>query len=161
MSACNVGEIRNDSQNTVSGDWNSRSRSSRSPTTTRSSSPNRGETIFDKYLDIIHSKSNLSVNDKSEPTERPFDFFDDEEFAFGINLLNNNVACVGDNITKLIQMGKVSNIIFITSIYTSSGHNTTYLVLGGRLVAMRLLALPALERLLSASYSRRFFLSHR
>ncbi|XP_026741955.1 uncharacterized protein LOC113504066 isoform X2 [Trichoplusia ni] len=99
MSACNVREPRN----TVSGDW-----SGRSPPTTRSSSPpSRGEAIFNKYIDLIHSKSNLSTNDKqAEPPERPFDFYDDEEFAFGINLLNNNVACVGDNITKLIQMAQ-------------------------------------------------------
>lgn len=75
---------------------------------TRSSSLSTrvGEEIYDKYIDIIHSNSNINTDDKqSEPLDRPFDFFDDEEFAFGINLLNNNVACVGDNITKLIQMG--------------------------------------------------------
>lgn len=74
----------------------------------RSSSPpsGTGEAIFHKYIDIIHSKPNLPAEAKqSEPLDRPFDFFDDEEFAFGINLLNNNVACVGENITKLIQMG--------------------------------------------------------
>lgn len=68
-----------------------------------------GEAIFNKYIDIIHSKSNISMDAKqTEPLERPFDFYDDEEFAFGINLLNHNVACVGENITKLIQMGKYS-----------------------------------------------------
>ncbi|XP_063898079.1 uncharacterized protein LOC110373783 isoform X2 [Helicoverpa armigera] len=101
MSACNVGEPRN----TVSGDWTSRS--TKSPATTRSSSPSRGEAIFNKYIDIINSKSATSVGgNKAEPSDRPFDFFDDEEFAFGINLLNNNVACVGDNMTKLIQMAQ-------------------------------------------------------
>ncbi|KAH9639519.1 hypothetical protein HF086_006492 [Spodoptera exigua] len=101
MSTCNVREP----QHTISGDWSSRS--TKSPATTRSSSPSRGESIFHKYMDLIHSKSNLSVDaNKAEPNERPFDFFDDEEFAFGINLLNNNVACVGDNITKLIQMAQ-------------------------------------------------------
>ncbi|XP_022817109.1 metaxin-2 isoform X2 [Spodoptera litura] len=101
MSTCNVREPRH----TVSGDWSSRS--TKSMTTTRSSSPSRGEAIFHKYMDLIHSKSNLSVEaNKAEPNDRPFDFFDDEEFAFGINLLNNNVACVGDNITKLIQMAQ-------------------------------------------------------
>lgn len=98
MCACN--DVR-EPQNTVSGDWTS------SPPMTRSSSPpSRGEAIFNKYIDLIHSESNLSTDAKgAEPPEHPFDFFDDEEFAFGINLLNNNVACVGDNITKLIQMG--------------------------------------------------------
>lgn len=101
MSTCNVREP----QHTVSGDWTSRS--TKSLATTRSSSPSRGEAIFHKYMELIHSKSNLSVEaNKAEPNDRPFDFFDDEEFAFGINLLNNNVACVGDNITKLIQMGR-------------------------------------------------------
>ncbi|XP_073965007.1 uncharacterized protein isoform X2 [Choristoneura fumiferana] len=66
-----------------------------------------GEAIFNKYIDIIHSKSNISMDAKqAEPLERPFDFYDDEEFAFGINLLNHNVACVGENITKLIQMAQ-------------------------------------------------------
>ncbi|XP_059062433.1 uncharacterized protein LOC131855207 [Achroia grisella] len=82
----------------------------KSPTVTpRSLSPSSkiGEAIFHKYIDIINSKSNISLDaKKTEPCERPFDFFDDEEFAFGINLLNNNVACVGDNITKLIQMAQ-------------------------------------------------------
>lgn len=76
--------------------------------TPRSSSPpsRAGETIVNSYIDIINSKSNISTNAKqTDQVERPFDFFDDEEFAFGINLLNNNVACVGKNITKLIQMG--------------------------------------------------------
>ncbi|XP_050558326.1 uncharacterized protein LOC118279859 isoform X1 [Spodoptera frugiperda] len=101
MSTCNVREP----QHTVSGDWTSRS--TKSLATTRSSSPSRGEAIFHKYMELIHSKSNLSVEaNKAEPNDRPFDFFDDEEFAFGINLLNNNVACVGDNITKLIQMAQ-------------------------------------------------------
>lgn len=76
--------------------------------TSRSSSPSSraGDAIYNKYMDIINSKSNIfSPDDKSDPVDKPFDFFDDEEFAFGINLLNNNVACVGENITKLIQMG--------------------------------------------------------
>ncbi|XP_053621164.1 uncharacterized protein LOC128681367 isoform X2 [Plodia interpunctella] len=77
----------------------------------RSSSPHSnsriGEAIFNDYIDLVNSKSNISTDAKqSEPLDRPFDFFDDEEFAFGINLLNNNVACVGDNITKLIQMAQ-------------------------------------------------------
>lgn len=66
-----------------------------------------GEVIFNDYIDIVNSKSTLSAH-INQP-ERPYDFFDDEEFAFGINLLNKNVACVGDNITKLIQMGKQNN----------------------------------------------------
>ncbi|XP_045525804.1 uncharacterized protein LOC123715052 isoform X4 [Pieris brassicae] len=76
--------------------------------TPRSSSPPSkvGEAIFNKYNELIHSKSNIATDAKqSEPLDRPFDF-DDEEFAFGINLLNKNVACVGDNITKLIQMAQ-------------------------------------------------------
>lgn len=89
----------------LSTDW-----TFKSPVATpRSSSPQSkvGEAIFNDYIDLVHSKSNISTEAKqTEPPERPFDFYDDEEFAFGINLLNNNVACVGDNITKLIQMGK-------------------------------------------------------
>lgn len=94
---------------TLSSEWNFKSPIA----TPRSASPlsKAGEAIFNNYMDLIHSKSNLSTEAKQvEPLERPFDFFDDEEFAFGINLLNNNVACVGDNITKLIQMGKYSLI---------------------------------------------------
>lgn len=91
-------------KNSLSTDW-----TFKSPVATPRSSPppsRAGETIFNKYIDLVHSKSNISTEAKqTEPPERPFDFFDDEEFAFGINLLNNNVACVGDNITKLIQMG--------------------------------------------------------
>ncbi|XP_075988239.1 uncharacterized protein LOC142984486 isoform X2 [Anticarsia gemmatalis] len=90
-------------------DWSPKSpRTPSTPRTPRSSSPaSKGEAIFHKYIDLITSKSNLNAKDKeAEPPERPFDFFDDEEFAFGINLLNNNVACVGDNITKLIQMAQ-------------------------------------------------------
>lgn len=77
--------------------------------TPRSLSPvsRGGEDIYYKYLDIIHSKTSTTVEEKQpEHQDRPFDFFDDEEFAFGINLLNNNVACVGENMTKLIQMGE-------------------------------------------------------
>ncbi|CAH2208340.1 jg26659, partial [Pararge aegeria aegeria] len=76
----------------------------------RSSSPppssRAGEAIFNKYNDLINSRTNMTTDAKQviEPLEKPFDFFDDEEFAFGINLLKNNVACVGENITKLIQM---------------------------------------------------------
>lgn len=84
--------------------------------TPRSSSPpsRAGETIFNNYIDIIHSKSNLSTEAKqTESLDRPFDFFDDEEFAFGINLLNKNVACLGDNITKLIQMGQYLTSIIV------------------------------------------------
>lgn len=80
--------------------------------TPRSSSPPSkvGEAIFNKYNELIHSKSNIATDAKqAEPLERPFDF-DDEEFAFGINLLNKNVACVGDNITKLIQMGEFKRL---------------------------------------------------
>lgn len=88
-----------------SSEWNLKS----PLTTPRSSSPpsRAGETIFQNYIELIKSKSNISTEAKqTEQLDRPFDFYDDEEFAFGINLLNNNVACVGDNITKLIQMGK-------------------------------------------------------
>ncbi|VVC86975.1 unnamed protein product [Leptidea sinapis] len=88
----------------LSNDW-----SFDSPIATpRSSSPTSraGDSIFRKYNELIHSKSNLANDAKqTEPLERPFDF-DDEEFAFGIDLLNKNVACVGDNITKLIQMAQ-------------------------------------------------------
>lgn len=90
-------------KSSISSEWNFKSSiTSRSP-----SPPSRvGEAIFNNYLELINSKSNISTEAKqTEPQDRPFDFFDDEEFAFGINLLNNNVACVGDNITKLIQMG--------------------------------------------------------
>lgn len=83
----------------------------KSPTkTSRSSSPQSrvGEAILNNYIELINSKSNLSADPRqTEALDKPFDFCDDEEFAFGINLLNNNVACVGDNITKLIQMGKI------------------------------------------------------
>ncbi|CAG4963906.1 unnamed protein product [Colias eurytheme] len=85
--------------------------------TPRSSSPASrvGEAIFNKYNELIHSKSNITNDAKqAEPIERPFDF-DDEEFAFGINLLNKNVACVGDNITKLIQMEMSLKDTIITS----------------------------------------------
>lgn len=81
-------------------------------TNSRSSSPPSrvGEAIFNNYIELIKSKSTLSSEAKqTEPLDKPFDFFDDEDYAFGINLLNNNVACVGDNITKLIQMG---NLLF-------------------------------------------------
>ncbi|XP_030022376.1 uncharacterized protein LOC115441655 isoform X2 [Manduca sexta] len=89
----------------LSSEWNFKS----PVATPRSSSPpsRGGESIFNKYLDLVSSKSNISTEAKqTEPMDRPFDFFDDEEFAFGINLLNNNVACVGHNITKLIQMAQ-------------------------------------------------------
>lgn len=84
--------------------------------TPRSLSPistGKEESIYHKYIDLINSKSNISINEKdAEPPERPFDFSDDEEYAFGLNLLNNNVACVGENISRLVQMGKVlSNIL--------------------------------------------------
>ncbi|XP_045457536.1 uncharacterized protein LOC123667741 [Melitaea cinxia] len=82
----------------------------KSPTkTSRSSSPQSrvGEAILNNYIELINSKSNLSADPRqTEALDKPFDFCDDEEFAFGINLLNNNVACVGDNITKLIQMAQ-------------------------------------------------------
>ncbi|XP_050678571.1 uncharacterized protein LOC126974898 isoform X2 [Leptidea sinapis] len=91
-------------KSSLSNDW-----SFDSPIATpRSSSPTSraGDSIFRKYNELIHSKSNLANDAKqTEPLERPFDF-DDEEFAFGIDLLNKNVACVGDNITKLIQMAQ-------------------------------------------------------
>ena len=77
----------------------------------RSSSPppRLGEAIFNNYIELIKSKSTVSSEAKrTEPLDKPFDFFDDEEYAFGINLLNNNVACVGDNVTKQIQMGNIS-----------------------------------------------------
>ncbi|CAG9573648.1 unnamed protein product [Danaus chrysippus] len=88
-----------------SSEWNLKSPLA----TPRSSSPpsRAGETIFQNYIELIKSKSNISTEAKqTEQLDRPFDFYDDEEFAFGINLLNNNVACVGDNITKLIQMAQ-------------------------------------------------------
>ncbi|XP_045782482.1 uncharacterized protein LOC123879030 isoform X1 [Maniola jurtina] len=77
----------------------------------RSSSPppssRAGEAIFHKYNELINSRTNMTdAKQLIEPLEKPFDFFDDEEFAFGINLLRNNVACVGENITKRIQMSQ-------------------------------------------------------
>lgn len=114
---------KRNSKMSVGNDWDSNIkkestlRSSISPSwtpksshTPRSTSPPSctGEDLYSKYIDIINSKSNVNANERdTEPPEHPFDFFDDEEFAFGISLLNNNVACVGDNITKLVQMGKV------------------------------------------------------
>ncbi|XP_013136767.1 PREDICTED: uncharacterized protein LOC106101931 isoform X2 [Papilio polytes] len=79
----------------------------RSPPTVRSSSSNLkvDQVIIERYTEFIQSKSTLLTNVTNEPTERSFDYFD-EEFAFGINLLNNNVSCVGNNMTKLIQMAQ-------------------------------------------------------
>lgn len=78
---------------------------------TANSDTRGGEGTFNlnNYIDVIRSKSNISTEGKiTDNSDRPFDFFDDEEFAFGINLLNNNVACVGENMTQLIQMCKLS-----------------------------------------------------
>ncbi|RVE49760.1 hypothetical protein evm_005630 [Chilo suppressalis] len=88
----------------ISADWTNKSPMD----TPRSPSPpcGVGESIFNDYLDLVHSKSNITNEAKPESAERPFDFFDDDEFAFGVNLLNKNVACVGDNITRLIQMAQ-------------------------------------------------------
>lgn len=99
----------------LSSSWTLRSTQSKT-LTPRSLSPistSKEESIYHKYIDLIISKSNISINEKdAEPPERPFDFSDDEEYAFGLNLLNNNVACVGENISRLVQMGKVlSNIL--------------------------------------------------
>lgn len=89
----------------------------RSPPTVRSSSSNLkvDQVIIERYTEFIQSKSTLLTNVTNEPTERPFDYFD-EEFAFGINLLNNNVSCVGNNMTKLIQMG--TSMVFILLQYS-------------------------------------------
>lgn len=90
----------------LSSEWTFKSPRS-SPRSTSPPPPSRaGEAIFNEYNELIYSKTNVSTDAKQliEPLEKPFDFYDDEELAFGINLLKNNVACVGENITKLIQM---------------------------------------------------------
>ncbi|KAJ2938178.1 hypothetical protein O0L34_g18519 [Tuta absoluta] len=84
-----------------------KSKSSPSP---RSNSPSSkaGETVFEDYLEILESDSatDAAEANKQDELNKPFDFYDDDEYVFGINLLNNNVACVGDNMAKLIQMGR-------------------------------------------------------
>lgn len=93
-------------KSTLSSDWTYAPPAATPPSPPPSSKV--GENIFNNYLELIKSRSNISTEAKQvESTERPFDFYDDEEFAFGINLLKNNVACVGDNMTKLVQMGKI------------------------------------------------------
>lgn len=105
----------NDSkEKTNLSEWDTLSQGSPGTRDTRGS---EGALNYNNYIDIIRSKSNISTEGKlTDNGERPFDFFDDEEFAFGINLLNNNVACVGENITQLIQMCKYSDNY--CSIYT-------------------------------------------
>lgn len=107
----NTKERNCSNKNPIASQWTTQSVSETAAadtSSTRSESPCRnGESICNKYIDIINSKPNLTTEDdkSSDIPEKPFDFFDDDEFAFGINLLNNNVACVGENMSKLVQMG--------------------------------------------------------
>lgn len=115
MSVVDFWDVEEKEPNLKKSDWDlqksqTSSRRSMSPAQSRV-----GDAILNNYLELIHSKSNLSTNAKqAEPSERPFDFYDDDEFQFGINLLNNNVACVGENISKLVQMGKcfLDNLLY-------------------------------------------------
>lgn len=107
MSVISFWDIEEKEPNLKKSDWDfqksqTSSRKSLSPAQSRV-----GDAILNNYLELIDSKSNLSTTAKqAEPLERPFDFYDDDEFQFGINLLNNHVACVGENMSKLVQMGK-------------------------------------------------------
>lgn len=107
MSVKNFWEVDENEPNLKKSNCDFQKSQTSSRRSTSSAQSRVGDAILNNYLELIHSKSNISTNAKqAEQLERPFDFYDDDEFQFGVNLLNNNVACVGDNMSKLVQMGK-------------------------------------------------------